>query len=168
MNLTELARDIHQNAVDHGFWEDRSEHAWHRQLALILCELAEAVEEERRERPLVYVSEGKPEGVAVELADCVIRIMDYLVGIEKEDLLGILDLSTQTPMNYAGMTVSKLLLRSAMNISQYITLGLGGHLIDIVYDIAGWLTAHGENLFAVIQQKNDYNKTRPYKHGKAF
>lgn len=46
-------------------------------IALMHSELSEAVEELRKNTPsATYWEETKPEGWAVELADCVIRIMD--------------------------------------------------------------------------------------------
>ena len=96
-------QEIHQNAVSHGWWiEDRD---FGEICALIHSELSEALEEYRNARPLVYYHCGKggaicdaqacadinrdpyyaeepcedrkPEGIAVELADVVIRIFDY-------------------------------------------------------------------------------------------
>lgn len=46
-------------------------------IALMHSELSEAVEEARHDRYRMYLGpDGKPEGVVVELADAVIRIMD--------------------------------------------------------------------------------------------
>ena len=44
---------------------------------LMVSELAEATEESRKGTEPVYYENGKPEGELIELADCVIRIMDY-------------------------------------------------------------------------------------------
>ena len=75
--LNKLANEIHKNAVEHGWWEEE------RELPEVLClchsELSEALEEYRDGNDLVWTaSNGKPEGVAVEMVDCVIRVFDYL------------------------------------------------------------------------------------------
>ena len=126
--LNELSKEIHENAVNHGWWDEP------RNLleiaALCHSELSEAVEEYRAGRPLVYhkckgpeyecadmedatgncyedkcPSFGKPEGIAVEMADCLIRILD-------------------------------------------------------------WFGHEGLDADAIVREKMEYNKSRPYKHGK--
>lgn len=103
MNLNEWAKEIHANAVLHGWWED--ERSLPEVLMLCVSELSEALEEYRDMMPDVYhvcdesnnrsacdeqgcgdYNNGaceldgmnpKPEGIAVEMADCIIRILDY-------------------------------------------------------------------------------------------
>jgi len=45
-------------------------------LALSICELTEAIEEFRAEKPSYYEVNGKPEGLQVEVADCLLRLFD--------------------------------------------------------------------------------------------
>lgn len=47
-------------------------------IALMHSELSEALEELRNGKPNEYIANGKPEGYAVELADCIIRIFDFI------------------------------------------------------------------------------------------
>lgn len=75
MKLNELVTESHNLAKEKGWWEnERSPLEVH---MLIVSELAEATEEARKNTAPVYLSEGKPDGEAVELADAVIRITDY-------------------------------------------------------------------------------------------
>jgi NTP pyrophosphatase (non-canonical NTP hydrolase) len=56
---------------------------------LIVSELAEGLEEERKQQPYVYVKDNKPEGLGVELADAVIRIADLCgyLGVDLEEVI---------------------------------------------------------------------------------
>ena len=77
ISISELQKEVHQNAVDHGWWE--KEQDFGTLIALCHSELSEALEEVRNGHPIneTYISEsGKLEGVPSELADVVIRIMD--------------------------------------------------------------------------------------------
>jgi len=86
--LNELSKAIHKNAIDHGFYES-GERAFAEIIALCHSELSEALEEHRAGQPMEYISCGKPEGVAVEMADCIIRILDW-VGYADIDIDGII------------------------------------------------------------------------------
>ncbi|WP_333594379.1 hypothetical protein [Anaerospora hongkongensis] len=93
MQINELVKEVHQNAINHGWWSE--ERSFGELIALCHSELSEALEEYRNghplikgELPILYYSGGgyrataptkcstKPEGIAPELADTVIRIMD--------------------------------------------------------------------------------------------
>lgn len=64
---------VHQNAVEHGWWEaDRGNEP----LLLMHCEISEAVEALREGNPESVKIPGYSH-VAEELADTAIRIMDY-------------------------------------------------------------------------------------------
>lgn len=92
MSLNQLRDVIHNTAVDKGWW-DGDERDLGTILMLCVSELAEALEEYRDGRRVreVYYRDGynKPEGVPVELADTIIRILDFCgrKGIDIEAVL---------------------------------------------------------------------------------
>ena len=89
--LNEWARDIHQNAVEHGWWDEP------RSFGDIVA-LCHSEVDGKPEHSC------KPEGIATEMVDCLIRILD-------------------------------------------------------------WCGKEGVDVEAVLAQKHEYNRTRPYRHG---
>lgn len=112
MNLKQFAKDVHKNAVDKGWWVE--ERSFGELIALAHSELSEALEEYRsgHEYTEVYTvcrncthepkqgyncsigeichnweKRDKPEGIPIEMADAIIRILDacefYGIDIER-------------------------------------------------------------------------------------
>ena len=72
---------VHALAVEKGWWA--SPRSFGDLCTLLHSEVSEAFEQYRDGRPLdeVYEVDGKPEGVPVELADLVIRVLDLCGGL---------------------------------------------------------------------------------------
>ena len=120
MKLNEFAAEVHALAAEKGWWEPVP--SFPEVIAMVHCELSEAIQEYRDGAPNLYYScfaagnsgcfcgketvdcyyaktasgtEGcpyrgeKPLGVAVELADAILRILDYcaFAGIDIESVL---------------------------------------------------------------------------------
>jgi hypothetical protein len=109
ISLRSLQEAAHRTALDKGWWvpmadesinydgvkdEGSRERSLPEQIALMHSELSEALEEVRKPnaRPFYLdMEKDKPEGWAVELADCVIRIMDTCA-YYNQDLQGLIEM----------------------------------------------------------------------------
>lgn len=108
MEINKFVREAHENAVAHGWWDD--DPPFDRIALMCHSEISEAVDEYRRNMPMMYVlqktgdgtsrhmetdmskwtPDDKPEGVAVEMADCMIRLFDWFGSHPELDLEAIL------------------------------------------------------------------------------
>ena len=202
MNTKELTKEIHENAVAHGWWD--GERDFGEIAALIHSELSEALEEYRSGKPNVYFvckdgfgacdaedgaekacygkvladaiggtcknREGKPEGIATELADAVIRILDYFgkIGYSFAAELNAIDPALEEDRAADYRSFGDFIANCHGDVSAAYD-DLNGernmYLEDCVIRIAIYCKENGIGLEGVIRTKHEYNKSRPYRHG---
>ena len=198
-----MAAEIHKNAIAHGWWETERDIA--EICALIHSELSEALEEYRNGREMYYYfcndgdsapctrskckhweplqwkclikkRDEKPEGIAVELADAIIRILDYAaksgIDIEKRFdsfLWSIAEEKTNgKELPYLVAECHKCISEvydCATIESDLLTGFIEYNFAKCISLICEWCAANSVNIVDIIYIKHEYNKTRSYKHG---
>lgn len=191
MNLNEFITEVHDNAVKHGWWD--SDRSINESIVLIHSEWSEAVEEARAGRPMVWHEtfvnasgevirmNAKPEGIAVELMDGVIRILDlygkYGMTFTRTTVEQIIRATKQANplLNKQTQLVTIVAIAHSLTAKagDWMTAGRDKHIgLSPLEACAGlvmwWVQAQGENPEKILREKHEYNLTRPYKHGKKF
>ena len=178
MVLSELQREAHAIAKEHGWWDQ--ERTFGDLIALVHSELSEALEEYRGKhiwadwRQLQTYPNGRPRGVASELADVVIRVadmaehygysLDPAESIEDRDALDVclaglgsfgdwiarLHWITAEATSYKGVA------------SEHLVINV---LASLIVGVQRMAAHYGIDLDAAIEAKMEYNRTRSYRHG---
>ena len=182
MNLADLQREAHAIAKAHGWWDE--ERTFDDLIALCHSELSEALEEYRGRyirsfwpywRQLHTYPNGRPRGVASELADVVIRVadmaehygysLDPAKSIEDRDALDVclaglgsfgdwiarLHWITAEATSYKGVASEHLVINA---------------LASLIVGVQRMATHYGIDLDAAIEVKMAYNRGRSYRHGR--
>jgi len=158
MNVRELAKESHEIAVSKGWWE--SPRTPQELAVLCISELSEAVEAYRDNPDDMHrVVNGKPEGIAVELADYCIRLLDWQsdsIDINKDGAFEFVNTGETDLINVVYM-----LTGYTMEIEDYS----GESLFKVFGLINNYMLSKGYDLEVIIKEKLAYNKTRPHRHG---
>ena len=129
----------------------------------------------------MHITDGKPEGVAVELIDGCIRILDLFGKLN----INALDDETDTPYEIEGLYDEEVTCEANYPLSHTVAYLHGftsdalksdsatgdinpGPLTSALALALSWVKKQGLNPLAILLEKHEFNKTRPYKHGKKF
>lgn len=169
--LNQWAKEIHDNATAHGWHEEK--HSPEHWLSLIMCEVAEAIEADRKGK--YYIATGpEPSGkdskhyfqywyennvkgtVSEEFADIVIRLLDMKIELNVDFKFFI---PYRKPCKELSLAEN---LWFFVKYKLYHFQPLFNEAIVFIYDLAEQLDI---DLDKHIEWKMKYNKHRPYKHG---
>ena len=173
--ILKLRDDVHQAAVDKGWWpspgyQNMTRDELDEKLFLVASELAEAFEIYRSRGDLkeMWLGDGgKPEGFGVEMADAYIRILDLAGALE------VSAFSFASPP-HEGRSLPGLMMETtkALSRASYVATahgvqgGLFANAISDSLRLVEEICKRSEvDLLSLIEVKAAYNKTRPYRHG---
>ena len=92
-SIKELQKIIHDIAIDKNWYSSKNPITFGEIIASMHSELSSALEEYQKYKFVdeIYYENSKPKGVSVELADCVIRILNFFEAnnIDLEEIIDI-------------------------------------------------------------------------------
>lgn len=226
MTINQWVKVIHENAVAHGWWDDpRRFGTVHMLVVCELAEAVEADREglpmvycgstskECEKAPAmdtVKIGESeyntpcascslehrKPEGVAVEVIDALIRLFDWCgyVGIDLEEMAHNMHGTTERGLNQwvdlahkeialngrdcgvDGMEFGEAMLYIAEDISMANSCDrkkfpqdvANNFVFSAIERLLDWCAVNSVDVEAIMWEKHKYNITRPFRHGKTY
>lgn len=166
--MNEMIKNVHQNAIDHGFWDE--DRPLGETFALIHSELSEALEEYRAGRPNVWYGEGgKPEGICVELIDAAIRMMDFMGSLKGSFDFEFFYFYTDKQEYRKNIPVEINRFHSWLADIYEIVRGNDENdysMYMFVNGLMDYVHQLGEDPEKLLLEKHEFNTKRPYKHGK--
>lgn len=186
LDMTKFAQEVHAVAVEHGWWEGDENNDIDTEIALVHGEWSEALEEYRDGRPMVWhlcMESGtvcdmescenwedgkcatddmtsKPEGIAVELVDGVIRILDLMAAKDMDFAQAGYICSGKRTLPQLVTILHYATAKSAESESE-----MASWLISCIEAVREWLEERDVDMDEVLRLKHEYNKTRSYRHG---
>lgn len=175
IDIEQLVEQSHSLAIEKGWWhgQDRSDvNVPLAKIALIHSELSEAWREAEVGRfDTWHRSDGKPEGVAIELADAVIRAAD-LIGWLGHRLLDVAAVDYQPlAVQCLPFPVKQQEFRCFIDDATELirdgdNFGAAQWLARFILEVeAGYRESWPGTLAEAIDIKHAYNKTRSRRHG---
>ncbi len=182
IDLNELAKEVHANSVEKGFWEgDPSDQHF---LMLVITELSEAIEADRKcMKPDIkrykylmgeYTSECSPrtfehmfevylkDSIQDELADAFIRLLDLAgarnLNMNRANFTNIVSKKKTFTENIYAIIKDLTNNKYSLEEQVFYCLSQISRLAEILDISLPW---H-------VEQKMKYNKLREYKHGKKY
>lgn len=159
MNYNQLAREIHNDNVQAGWW-DNPDRCIDECLMLVVTELAEAVEGERKNLMDDHLPHRKM--AEVELADTMIRVLD---------LVGKLEITIEEDFAHFEMLAAQSIGKKYLHIvSEVVFLSneigfqnkecIANAFTEVVALIVNLSEHLGYDLEGAIEEKRAYNKNR--------
>jgi NTP pyrophosphatase (non-canonical NTP hydrolase) len=180
--LLKYSNEIHDITVSKGFWENGTDRSRGEMVALMVSELSEAIEGHRKNKR-VSLKELASFGMAVEqfpefpslnfqtnikdtiedeLADFVIRVLDYVKGFD----IPVYErwYRKESKGNFAH-DILRLQYYTIQAFHNEVPGRDWGYVLAATREFCKW---YDINLEQYIQWKMKYNATRPYKHNKNY
>ena len=175
VNLPQLAQEIHAAAVEKGFWD--VEDALEKHCAKMISELGEVVQADRASVMYEVERDGaKPEGVVAELADFVMMLLDMCVAISEcvgADMIPDEPIENWNENAGAARKIRELQAYQLVGslATELVSTGTAtdnAPYLHMLYAVNEWAKGHCYDLWDIIRQKMEYNKSRPALHGRAY
>ena len=186
INLEDLKNEAFQNAVKHGWYDDPM--SFHAEMMLIVTELGEVVNADRKERwacrdmfeKNIETPQEDSDGhwkfcyetfikdtVEDELADCFIRILSFC-GNRNINIMPYFFREESILQMHGYMQREKGMAECIFSVLYTIMPGEYNNIMISLVRLIALARILNIDLFWHIKQKMKYNELRPYKNGKKY